>query len=187
MPTTQLPFFLSSDRASEVDSTGSRFRVTASDVDTLNESIDKVAAEPPAGVMGTLWNTLTNAAGRNVLQQVSTKADVPQVARIQALRTSARRQVSLDLEGAADISSTHASTVNESIAAHEASQSQSQVPATPSQGEASSGVDITTAQYTPSAVPPSFAESPVQQAMASAIIDAVNESQAARDMGWPEL
>ena len=27
MPTTQLPFFLSSDRASEVDSTGSRFRV----------------------------------------------------------------------------------------------------------------------------------------------------------------
>jgi hypothetical protein len=27
MPTTQLPFFLSSDRASEVDSAGSRFRV----------------------------------------------------------------------------------------------------------------------------------------------------------------
>ena len=34
MPTTQLPFFLSSDRASEVDDTGSRFRVK------LNPPID---------------------------------------------------------------------------------------------------------------------------------------------------
>eukprot|EP01047_Picozoa_sp_COSAG01_P048826 COSAG01_NODE_4784_length_4746_cov_239.649236_4_plen_190_part_00 len=36
MPTTQLPFFLSSDRASEVDATGSRFRVKLN----LNPPID---------------------------------------------------------------------------------------------------------------------------------------------------
>eukprot|EP01047_Picozoa_sp_COSAG01_P025522 COSAG01_NODE_1616_length_9720_cov_16.818314_3_plen_508_part_00 len=148
---------------------------SASDVDTLNESIDKVAAEPPAGVMGTLWNTLTNVAGRNTLQQVSQTEDVPQVARTQALRTGVRRQIALDLEGAADISSTHASTVNASIAAHEASHSQSQVPATPSQGDASSGVDLSTAAFG------SFAESPVQQQLTSAIMDAVNQSQDARD------
>jgi hypothetical protein len=153
---------------------------SASDVDTLNESIDKVAAEPPAGVMGALWNTLTNVAGRNTLQQVSQTEDVPQVARTQALRTGARRQVTLDLEGAADMSSAHASTVNASIAAHEASQSQP--PATPSQGETSSGVDLSTAQYTPGAAPPSFAVSPVQQQqLTSAIMDAVNQSQDARD------
>jgi hypothetical protein len=156
---------------------------SASDVDTLNDSIDKVAAEPPAGVMGALWNTLTNVAGRNTLQQVSQTEDVPQVARTQALRTGARRQVTLDLEGAADMSSAHASTVNASIAAHEASQSQP--PATPSQGETSSGVDLSTAQYTPGAAPPSFAVSPVQAqqqaAMTSAIVDAVNDSQDARD------
>jgi hypothetical protein len=142
---------------------------SASDVDTLNESIDMVAAEPPAGVMGALWNTLTNVAGRNTLQQVSKNEDVPQVARTQALRTGARRQIALDLEGAADMSSAHASTVNASIAAHEASHSQSQVPATPSQGDASSGVDLSTA-----AAFGSFAESPVQQQLTSAIMDAVN-------------
>jgi hypothetical protein len=67
------------------------------------------------------------------------------------------------------MSSAHASTVNASIAAHEASHSQSQVPATPSQGDASSGVDLSTA-----AAFGSFAESPVQQQLTSAIMDAVN-------------
>jgi hypothetical protein len=86
---------------------------------------------------------------------------------------------------ALEIAADHVASVNQSISSFESSQSSQQVPATPSQGDSS--VDISTAAYTPASAAPSFAESPVQQAdMTSAIIDAVNESQDARDMALLE-
>ena len=54
---------------------------TVEDVSTLNESIDTVAANPPQGVIGALWSTISNVAGRNTLQQVGENESTPVAAR----------------------------------------------------------------------------------------------------------
>jgi hypothetical protein len=144
----------------------------------LQDSIEDVAAKAPEGVAGALWGVITTATGLNLMKTVGSKSGTPMAARVAA-------QVEVDditERQALEIAADHVDSVNQSISSFQSSQSSPQVPATPSQGNVSSGVDLSTAAYTPaSAIPPSFAESPVQQAMTSAIIDAVNDSQAARD------
>eukprot|EP01047_Picozoa_sp_COSAG01_P051524 COSAG01_NODE_5326_length_4332_cov_15.167730_2_plen_536_part_00 len=176
---------------------------SSEDVELLQESIEDVSARAPEGVAAGLWGVITTAAGLNLMKAVESKSGTPMPA-----RAAAQVEVGDITElQALEIAADHVDTVNQSVSTYKSSQSttlsdrpdattplgistssatslsQSSVPATPSQSNVSSGVDLSTAAYTPGAATPSFAVSPVQQQadMTSAIIDAVNDSQSARD------
>jgi hypothetical protein len=158
---------------------------TVDDVVQLKTSIRDVATTPPQGVAAAMWGLLANAAGHNMMKAVEDSAPTGVV------RAAAQTEAGQSTDATLAFAAEHVDSVDQSVSSYQSTtlgedRPDAQIPlgtpTTPSQGNVSSGVDLSTAAYTPaSAAPPSFAESPVQQAMTSAIIDAVNDSQDARD------
>jgi hypothetical protein len=162
---------------------------TVDDVVQLKTSIRDVAKTPPQGVAAAMWGLLANAAGHNMMKAVQDSAPTGVV------RAAAQTEAGQSAEATVAFAADHVDSVDQSVSSYQSTtlgedRPDAQIPlgtpTTPSRGNASSGVDLSTAEYTPgSAAPLSFAVSPVQAqqqaAMTSAIIDAVNDSQDARD------